>query len=138
MISGDPGQGGATWAVLQYVLGLRRLGHDVFLVEPVDALTDARVSYFNGVVESSALHGRAALLETGSGRTVGASRGDIDELALRADALFNVSGMLTDEALRAPIPRRVYLDLGPAFVQLWHAVERIDMGFAGHTHFVTV
>ena len=29
MVAGVPGQGGATWAVLQYVLGLRRLGHDV-------------------------------------------------------------------------------------------------------------
>jgi hypothetical protein len=35
MLAGDPWQGGATWAVLQYVLGLRRLGHEVLLVEPV-------------------------------------------------------------------------------------------------------
>ncbi len=33
MVAGDPHQGGATWAVLQYVLGFRRLGHDVVLVE---------------------------------------------------------------------------------------------------------
>src|SRR3954468_17510931 len=37
MIAGDPWQGGATWAVLQFVLGLRRLGHDVWFVEPVAA-----------------------------------------------------------------------------------------------------
>ena len=35
MIAADPGQGGATWAVLQYVLGLRRLGHDVHFIEPI-------------------------------------------------------------------------------------------------------
>ena len=35
MVAGVPGHGGATWAVLQYVRGLRRLGHDVVLVEPV-------------------------------------------------------------------------------------------------------
>src|SRR4051812_36696239 len=35
MIAGDPHQGGATWAVLQYLLGLRRLGHEVCFVEPV-------------------------------------------------------------------------------------------------------
>jgi hypothetical protein len=35
MIGGDPCQGGATWAVLQYILGLRQLGHDVCLIEPV-------------------------------------------------------------------------------------------------------
>jgi hypothetical protein len=34
MVAGVPGHGGATWAVLQWVLGLRGLGHDVLLVEP--------------------------------------------------------------------------------------------------------
>jgi hypothetical protein len=46
--------------------------------------------------------------------------------------------MLTDQELIGRIPVRVYLDLDPAFVQLWHAVQGIDMRFAGHTHFVTV
>jgi hypothetical protein len=35
MIAADHHQGGATWAVLQYVLGLRELGHRVLLVEPI-------------------------------------------------------------------------------------------------------
>ena len=35
MIAADPYQGGATWAVLQDVLGLRELGHRVLLVEPI-------------------------------------------------------------------------------------------------------
>ena len=30
-----PLPGGATWAVLQYILGFQQLGHDVVLVEPV-------------------------------------------------------------------------------------------------------
>ncbi|MDQ4068865.1 MAG: hypothetical protein M3203_05250 [Actinomycetota bacterium] len=46
--------------------------------------------------------------------------------------------MLADEALTGCIPVRVYLDLDPAFNQLWHEVEGIDMRFDGHTHFVTV
>ncbi len=41
MIAATPGQGGAAWAVLQYLLGLRRLGCDVYFVEPVDG-RDAR------------------------------------------------------------------------------------------------
>ena len=36
MVAGDPHQGGASWAVLQYVAGLRSLGHEVCLVEPVE------------------------------------------------------------------------------------------------------
>src|SRR5260370_37466206 len=37
MIAGDPYQGGAAWAVLQYVLGLQQLGHDVYLIESLCA-----------------------------------------------------------------------------------------------------
>jgi hypothetical protein len=37
MVAGVPGQGGATWTRLQCLLGLRRLGHRVTLVEPVAA-----------------------------------------------------------------------------------------------------
>ncbi len=37
MMAGDPHYGGATWAVLQYVLGLRQLGHHAFFVEPIAA-----------------------------------------------------------------------------------------------------
>ena len=33
---------------------------------------------------------------------------------------------------------RAYLDLDPAFTQLWHAAEGVDMRFDAHTHFVTV
>ena len=51
--------------------------------------------------------------------------------------LLNVSGLLTDERIAADIPIRVYLDLDPAFNQLWQATG-IDMRFEGHTHFVTV
>jgi hypothetical protein len=46
--------------------------------------------------------------------------------------------MLTDEELTEHIPLRIYLDLDPAFTQLWHATQGIDMRFAGHNRFVTV
>src|SRR5947199_5841335 len=72
MIAGDPHQGGATWAVLQYLLGFRRLGHEVYFVEPVKetALRPAgaslkasvNASYFLGVVREFGLEGKAALL----------------------------------------------------------------------------
>ncbi len=134
MIAGDPGQGGATWAVLQYVLGLDRLGHDVRLVEPVpDARRDVE-AYFRDVVSAFGLEGRAALLVEGTSDTSGARY----EALRGADLLLNVSGMLRDERLLGEIPVRVYLDLDPAFNQLWHAVQGIDMRFDGHTHFATV
>ena len=37
-IASTPGQGGATWAVLQYLIGLRELGHQVWFVEAIPAI----------------------------------------------------------------------------------------------------
>jgi hypothetical protein len=147
MVAGVPGQGGAAWAVLQYVLGLRRLGHDVHLVEPVgpSALRPAGASlpesanaaYFAALAREFGLTGRSALLGD-EGETVGLSYRELLDVAARADLLINVSGMLADDGILARVPVRVYLDLDPAFNQLWHAVEGIDVGFGGHTHFATV
>jgi hypothetical protein len=149
MIAGDPGQGGAAWAVLQYVLGFKQLGCKVHFVEPLargKALDDdwqqgwtskASADYFRRVVADFGLVNDAALLLQGTRETIGL---DYDELCRRSqdtDVLINISGMLTDENLIGPIPMRVYLDLDPAFIQLWHT-QGIDMRLDAHTHFVTV
>jgi hypothetical protein len=159
MIAGDPYQGGATWAVLQYWLGLRRLGHDVYFVEPISESAlrgresrghppqtersgacslqnSANAEYFRQVTAQFGLEGYGALLVRK--QSVGLEYEELRTVARRADLLINVSGMLTDASLIEHIPRRVYLDLDPAFNQLWQAVQGIDMRFAGHTHFVTI
>ena len=138
MVAGDPGQGGASWSILQYVLGLRALGHEVRLVEPVDRLDPASVRYFEQLVRRFGLEGEAALLLRGSRETTGIPFEDVARWAAEADVLFNVSGMLRDEELVGPPSLRVFLDLDPAFNQLWHAVEGIDMGLDLHNRFVTV
>jgi hypothetical protein len=148
MMAGDPHQGGATWAVLQYLLGFQRLGHKVTFVEPLKpacirpagaTLEDSEnTAYFRRVVTAFGLEDVAALLLEGTRTTVGLPYDRLCAAARRADVLVNISGMLTDPELLDPIPVRVYLDLDPAFVQLWHAVSGIDMRFTGHTHFVTV
>jgi hypothetical protein len=148
MIAADPYQGGATWAVLQYLLGFRRLGHEVYFVEPlVDSRLDPaelplaqtrNAAYFREVAHAFQLEEAAALLLAGTRQTVGLPYAALCELGRRADILINISGMLTDPELISRIPVRVYLDLDPAFIQLWQAVQGIDMRFAGHTHFVTI
>ena len=148
MIAADPHQGGATWAVLQYLLGFRALGHDVCLIEPVrrKALRPSQAvlgdtenaAYFREVVEQYGLTDHAALLLEGSTETVGLSYESLRKITENADILFNVSGMLQDECLLAGIARRVYLDLDPTFIQLWAAEYGIDMSFDAHNHFVTI
>ncbi len=146
MVAAQPGQGGATWAILQYVLGLRALGHEVTLVDPATVPTEesdaafaasAAATYFRSLAADFGLQDSAALLRAGTRTTVGLSHESLVERARRADLLLNVSGMLRDPALVDAIPQRVFLDLDPAFNQMWHA-QGIDMGFDRHTHVVTI
>ncbi len=137
MVAGDPEQGGASWSILQYLLGFRALGHEVRLVEPVDRLEPGVVSYFERLVRDFDLEGEAALLVRGSRETCGARYKELARWAGETDVLLNVSGMLRDEELVGSPPLRVFLDLDPAFNQLWHA-EGIEMGFDLHNRFATV
>jgi hypothetical protein len=142
MVAGDPHQGGATWAVLQYVAGLTDLGHEIVLVEPLrrrggsDPLAEGSEvsSYFRSL---SILEGRSALLAPGGESTVGLPYADLARFASEADLLINISGMLRDETLLEPIPVRAFLDLDPGFNQVWHQTGT-DMGLDLHTHFLTV
>jgi hypothetical protein len=148
MIAADQRFGGATWAVLQYLLGFKQLGHDVYFVEPVapakvspkgaDLAHSTMARYFADVVASFGLSGSAALLCEDTRETVGLSYAALRRVAAHADMLVNISGMLKDPALLEPIARRVYLDLDPGFNQAWHTTAGIDMRFDTHTHFATV
>ncbi|AGA28595.1 glycosyltransferase [Singulisphaera acidiphila] len=148
MIAGHPNQGGASWVVLQYALGLRKLGHDVLLVEPIEATAlrpagsslaeSDNAAFFRRVVRSLGLERSSALLLAGTRQTVGVSYDRLERETRRADLLVNVSGMLTDPGLIGSIPRRVYIDVDPAFNQLWQEKHGIDMRYEGHTLFMTV
>src|SRR5436305_3459103 len=121
MIAADPHQGGATWAVLQYVLGLKELGHEVLLVEPISASAirpkhasfeqSENARYFHNVLREFSLEESAALLQSDTSETVGLPYDALEAFAGGADVLINISGMLTDTALISRIPVRIYLDL---------------------------
>jgi hypothetical protein len=142
MVAGKPGQGGAAWAILQYVLGLRRLGHEVVLVEPVEppadgALADmASARYLESIAARLGLD-HAALVTPDGEQSTGIERERLRELMRSTDVLLNVSGMLAAADLLERVPVRAYLDLDPFFNQLWH-LQGADMRFEAHTHFVTV
>src|SRR5687767_14264348 len=114
MIAAVPNHGGATWAVLQYLLGLRQLGHTVYFIEPLapNALQPAHgalygsrnATYFHSVTEAFDLVDSAALLVSDTEQTVGLSYRQLQQIAHRADLLLNISGMLTDPELLAAIP----------------------------------
>jgi hypothetical protein len=144
MLAGDPYQGGASWAVLQYVLGLEKLGCEMLFVEqweaPPEAGSLARTpsgSYFLEIARAFGLEERSAFLRAGSDETVGLPYSRVRERCRDADLLINISGTLTDPDLISQVPVRAYLDLDPVFNQLWHE-SGIDMRFEPHNRFVTV
>jgi hypothetical protein len=110
--------------VLQYALGFERLGHEVFVVQPVDEAKPETAAYLARIVSEFGLRG--LLLR----------RGQPCPFVPGTDVLINISGMLRDVALES-IPIRVYLDLDPVFNQLWY-LQGIDSGLDGHTHYATV
>ena len=139
-IGATPWQGGATWAVLQYLLGLRRLGCAVYFVEQLDgpeADPDA-LRYCELVMGQFGLDRRWALIPGAGGEPAGMERPRLREVAGEADLLLNLSGKLTDPDVLDHVPVRAYVDLDPVFAQLWQAAEGVDMGFGAHTHFVSV
>jgi hypothetical protein len=145
-ISTVPFQGGWTWVILQYVLGLKQLGYDVYFVEqlpktvlpPGTALSDSvNAHYFRDVVSQFGLEDNSALIIEHTRDSVGIPYNDLRAIADRADVLLNVSGAFVDESLAERIPIRIYLDLDPAFTQLWH-IQHVDMHLRGSTHFATV
>ena len=98
MIAADPRHGGATWAVLQYLLGLQALGCDVYFIEPIQEKAlgpagttlheSASAAYFREVVNDFGLQGRAALLLAGSKQTFGLTYEELLSISERADALI--------------------------------------------------
>ena len=113
IVAGVPGPGGATWSILQYLLGPCRLGHDAMLVEPVALPPGAGAQGLSGrrvLREGDGFPGigrRWALLDQASKITPGLSYGEMVEWVHGADVVLNVSGMLTDDALIGAVPVRV-------------------------------
>src|SRR5688500_18566403 len=93
MIAADPHQGGATWAVLQYVLGLKGLGYEVWFIEPIaadklqpaDATLETSINarYFRQITREFGLEKNSALLLKDSERTAGVSYEQLRDVAQR-------------------------------------------------------
>jgi hypothetical protein len=105
------------------------------LLEPAPC-EPAVLARFARVTVRYDLVGRAALLHCGR-RTSGLGYRDLAAFVTDADLLLNLSGVLVDDELAGPIPLRVYVDLDPAFTQVWR-LAGVDVRWEGHHRFATV
>lgn len=151
-----PLRGGHTWVLLQYVLGLKKLGWDVLFLDrlepemcvddegqstaPADSLN---VRYFVDVMQGFGLERSCALFLNenggpgGSATVLGLSREEVLARVREAELLLNVMGYLDDEEILAAARRRVFLDIDPGFGQMWRELGWTDI-FSGHDDLVTI
>ncbi len=150
-LANKPFVGGEAWVRLSWVLGLRRLGFDVYFAEqlssedcvdesggPADFAASANRAYFDSVVRDFGLEGRAGVVCDGGAETSGLGLDELVEAAAGADVLFNLSGHLSHGALLAGPRTTVYVDLDPGYTQAWHADPAVPFRIAPHDRYATV
>jgi len=144
-----PGHGGHTWVFLQYLLGFRRLGWDVLLLDRLEpemcrdaggrpcAVRDSvNFRYLAAVMERFGLADSFAVACDGGAEYLGLQQRQVLERVRRCPFLLNVMGFLNDD-VAAAAPRRVFLDIDPGFPQMWRELGQADL-FRGHDDFVTI
>ena len=130
-VANFPGGGGHMWVYLQYALGLRRLGVDVYWMERFVRSKDERrdaaaIAKFFARMEGFGMGGRAVLLAdplhaNGDGahlETLGMSQLRTDELIRDADLLLNFHYAI-DPALLGRFKRTAMVDIDPGLFQFW-------------------
>lgn len=133
---------------MQYVLGLRKLGHDVFFLEevdpdwcvnadglPCDFQHTIRRELFQDVMQHFGLMEKACQIYNQGEATFGLSMNSLVELSKEADILLNWSGHLKTDFILQNVRRRVYIDQDPVFTQLWNAAYGKDLNFKNHDLF---
>lgn len=122
--------GGATWDYIQYPLGLKLMGHDVYYIEDTmsyptyqnegKAWDDAsdNIRYVKEVMEYFGLGDKWAYRDVATGECFGMPLQKVLEVCNTADVFINVScsSFLKDEYLG--IPKRVLIDSDPMFTQI--------------------
>jgi hypothetical protein len=149
-LSVPPFSAGTALDRLQYVLGLRALGHEAYLLEEVEEewcldRHGRRCPYahsvnraaFEALVERYGLRDFACQLVRG-GEGAGMSREALWRAVDGAELLLNISGHVRDDEVLARVERRAYLDQDPVYTQLWHAAYGVDVGLARHEALFTV
>lgn len=130
--------GGVTWDYLQYVLGLARLGHDVYYLEDtglwpynpeeggVSKGCAFNVGYLAKVMKQFGLENKWAYRFPWESQWFGLEKAKREALIESADLLINVSCSLAHPWEYRKIHRLVYVDTDPVFTQVKLAKGQAD------------
>jgi hypothetical protein len=135
---------GHVCSIMHWALGLRELGCEVWIVDAISSaelsppaapgLPSPQEEFWRAIVEEFDFHGRECLLIDGQSASLEAFR----EFASGADLFVNYSGQFKALDLFGPRTIKAYLDVDPAFTQLWVEVFGSDMNLDGHDVFLTM
>lgn len=141
--------GGVTWDYIQYLIGLARLGHDVYYLEDtgqwpynpqdegVSKGCEFNVRYLAEVMARFGLKDRWMYRFPWQSRWYGLSDSRRQEILASADLLINVSGTLErPERYASVVNRLAYIDSDPVFTQVKLARGQIDFRRAIDAHHV--
>src|SRR5438445_619502 len=151
VISLPPISAGCAWNRLQYILGLRRLGHEVVFVEEVRPewsvnAAGRKCAYhdsenrrgFSDIMRQFELTQYCCQIYNSGDETTGLSRQALGDFAADADLLIDISGHVTTEFILDAVRRRAYLDQDPVFTQLWRSEYGKDLKLGRYDVFFTV
>jgi len=144
-------RGGSAWTRLSWILGLERLGVEVFVVDEIDLErctfrvgdehvyeNALNVGWFDAIVERFGLSGRAALIGQDGQALRGPCLADLQEVASSADALVNLAGDLRHGEIKNRVRRRILVDTDPGLTQFWLAAGRAAPRVVDHDLYFTV
>lgn len=142
--------GGLCWHYLQYILGLRKLGHVVLFLEDSDnfpscynpetntTIADPSygINFILNLFKQYDLQENWAYYDEHKNQWLGKSKNEVLDFCKNADIILNISNVSPLREWWAGIPKRVLIDTDPAFTQIRHLTDKKYMTIAeSHTHF---
>ena len=129
--------GGFTWTFLSFLLGLQRLGHQVWFLEDsedyascydptrhvVDKDPTKGLRYAERVFAQTGFGANFAYYDAHTQTWHGPSAERMEEICKSADLLINISGINPLRPWLENVPRRAYVDIDPAFDQVRNLID---------------
>lgn len=144
--------GGMAWHHLQYVIGLKNMGHQVLFLEDSDCFascynpimyevtTDPSygLQFCKHLFTKYNLQYNWSYYDEHTNSWFGLSKRAVETFCNKADVVLNLSGINPIREWWSNIPARFYIDTDPAFTQIKHLTNNGTLEAAkGHTHFST-
>jgi hypothetical protein len=151
VIANKYNNGGAVWTRLNWILGLRKLGFDVYFVEQIeqakcidenalqcDFESSANLGYFRRIMQEFGLARSSALVCDNGEQSHGMSMGELNGLVRDTDLVLNITGHLHLPSVMESNACKIYVDLDPGYTQYWYQMGVLDSQFVKHDQYFTI